>query len=180
MQEWLGSSRSREEVVGTGGKGELPPVSVPSEAGLGSSEPLELHMQLPVTPWLQYCSGGRACGAGGWQGRTRALQGTWGRGGLGLSPVWRSSSATREHQEPGRERGAGAEVTAALGTWCHLHQAQQGAFARPRKTSSCIWACGGARGMPPTTASLTFLLREECEEEAENIQGHQAGFFFPE
>lgn len=37
----------------------------------------------------------------------------------------------------------------------------------------------GVWGMQPTTAALTFLLREERHEGAEDIQRHRAGFFFP-
>lgn len=95
-----------ERLVGGGGgdsgvKGNLPPVSVLSAAGLGSSEPLELCIQPPVTLWLHYWSWGRACGAGVWQNGTRAFQGTWGMGRMGLSRVRGSSSDTQDYQEPG-------------------------------------------------------------------------------
>lgn len=99
---------AEEELVAGGGgdsgvKGNVPPVSVLSAAGSGSSEPLGLCMQPSVTLWLHYWSWGRAHGAGLWQNGTQVLHGTWGMGRMGLSPVLGSSSDTQDSQEPGTE-----------------------------------------------------------------------------
>lgn len=37
-----------------------------------------------------------------------------------------------------KESGAGAEMTAVLGTWWQLHQSKQGAIAKPKKTSRYV------------------------------------------
>ena len=97
---------------------------------------------------------------------------------MGLPPVRRSSSATRDSQQSGRERAhqeqrrgsAGDMVVPPPSTRMVRRNAQE-----DKQTYRVMSVC---RGLQPTTASLPFLLMVEFEGVLESIQSHMAALFF--